>query len=159
MDKQYRMADVFDLPTNQDSDGDIVVDTRGYISGNIKFEEMGAVVHAINTHDAMQDRIAELEQERDHWKAQDAELAELLAIYHDVIADCDPDNDVMLSSISELLRKCRISSEGCLAEVKVQTIENLITEFNANYYGEELSQWLEQQAEKISQQVKIDTAD
>jgi len=63
MDKQYRMSDVFDLPVP-----DYVCDEE-FLWRHAKDGEHEkadkAAAHAINSHDAMQDRIAELEKLND----------------------------------------------------------------------------------------------
>lgn len=99
MTEHYRMADEFKLPVGQDSDGDIPVgDGFIFVSADVELEKLESVAHAVNTHDAMQDRIAALEQElkhltsaqhgmhpvkaleqeRDQLKAQNAELHKAL---------------------------------------------------------------------------------
>jgi hypothetical protein len=70
-DKQYRMSDVFELPLKASDRDYYLTDATGYqLSINCEGSEE-EVAHAINTHDAMQDRIAELEQERVQLKCND----------------------------------------------------------------------------------------
>jgi len=135
MDNKYRMADEFELPLYPHSVHKMVFDNQ--------YE---AAAHAINNHDAMQDRIAALEQERDQMNAQNAEFRDALQLTY---------NNVSYVFVRDLLEK---SPATCLAGIQVKTIEDLITEFNANYYGEDLCQWLEQQAEKLRPKAEIDPA-
>jgi len=101
-------------------------------------------VSIINTHDAMQVRAYELEQERAQLKAQNAELRDRLQWI----------NDYPLTKSDATTSLLNKNPAACLADIQVKTIEDLITEFNAEYYGEDLCQWLEQQADKRRPQAK-----
>jgi len=94
MSKQYRMSDVFQLPTfvrpfeDDESFWDVADQSGISISDNQVLSDHASV--AIDTHDAMQDRIAELEKQnkkldfyvleeienRDHWEEKATNLAE-----------------------------------------------------------------------------------
>ena len=74
--KKYRMAVVFDLPVSI-RDEDMIRTNISHVGGQFEAPRLAqAAVQAINSHDAMQDRIEELEQERDQIKtSRDAALS------------------------------------------------------------------------------------
>jgi len=79
---KYRMADTFQLPTfvrpfeDDESFWDVADQSGISISDNQVLSDYASV--AIDSHDAMQDRIAELEQERD-------QLQEIINAAHDYL--------------------------------------------------------------------------
>ncbi len=152
MDKQYRMAEWFNSALEED---DLLYFCE---------DERKVVVHAVNAHDVMQDRIAELEQERDQLKAQNAEFRQAAHIAGSWLSwwldtgecECEgghicgkPQREHELRDIYMLLNKSPVAS---LADIKDKAIEDFQTYFDAEYYGEELSQFIEQYADKLRQQ-------
>jgi len=156
MDKQYRMAAVFELPVGQDFDGDIPVgDGFIFVSADVESEKLGSVAHAINIHDAMQDRISELEEERDQLKAQNAGFRKLVEdLCLALIDGCD-----VVKYPNGLGHKLLAKSPAaCLAEHDIQFLTRLKDKCEGDhphwgrthiFLGEQIEQ-LRQKARELS---------
>ena len=105
---------------------------------------------------AMQDRIAELEQERDQLKAQNADQVNVLQEAHQALEEFIG-WDVNGNASDAMAQICRVlgaPSGYCLADIQAKAIEDFQTYFDKEYYGEELSQFIEQYADKLRQKSK-----
>jgi len=147
MDNKYRMAEWFSSDLEQD---DLLYFCE---------DERKAVVHGVNAHDAVQDRIEALEQERDQLIARVFELE--LGILQAEVCSCtcltktpDPKHHDKICRYRKLRELYNKSPAACLATIQAKAIEDFQTYFDKEYYGEDLSQFIESYSEKLRQQAK-----
>ena len=141
MDKQHRMANVFKMPVvvadiddaslhgiDCNNEQFFIADTGWNVCDSELHAESAA--QAINTHDAMQDRIAELEQELDQLKSQNASFSEAIQCAADIFKRLDEqgahiigEEDIFLNLRCLYENLLIINPAQCLAEHDAQLLE------------------------------------
>jgi len=104
-------------------------------------------------------RISELEQERDQLAAQNAEQVNVLHEAHQALEEfigVDTNGNAS-DAMAQISRVLGAPSGYSLADMQAKAIEHFQTYFDKEYYGEELSQFIEQYADKLRQQAQSAT--
>jgi len=106
---------------------------------------------------------AALEQERDQLKAMNANFSEAIETASDAFRRLDEqgayiigEKDVFLNLHVLYEKLLDINQSACLATIQAKAIEDFQTYFDKEYYGEELSQFVEKYADTLRQQAKGD---
>ena len=139
----------------------------------MKIAHLKGEISSAESYGQMQVRAYELEQERDQLKAQNAVIEQQLhdacifalgfedrlkSLFGEKLTSGDMEAQFVdiCSMASDLYHKfdMRVRGEPSfehLVEIQAKAIEDFQTYFDKEYYGEELSQFIEQYAEKLRQ--------
>ena len=106
----------------------------------------------------LKDKVSELEQERDQLKAQNADQVNVLHESHQALEEfigCDTNGNAS-EAMGQISRVLGAPSGYCLATIQAKAIEDFQTHYNKEYYGEELSQFIDKYLDQLHQKAKGD---